>query len=146
MRRVCTYPIVFFMAALIFYGGAGMNVAFFCCNDCQSAGIEGIIEGVCCGVHHHEHDEMNSKESGMDYAGHSHEMCCFLSRIAYDWNTSRTSMSNPEPDSYNLSAMQLPDVLTVSSPFVKDKTYESSSGPPFLSPQAYLSLLNTLLI
>jgi len=146
MKRVCIYLIVFLMSALIVYGGAGINVASFCCDDCQSAGIEGIVEGACCEIHHHHHDEMDHPESDRDIVEHSHELCCSLSRIVYDWNTSNPSIMNPAPDGYDLLAIHIQDVLILSSPIIKYKTFESSSGPPDRSPQDYLSLLTTLLI
>jgi hypothetical protein len=146
MKKFCQYPIVVFMAALIFYGGSGINVASFCCDDCRSAGIEGIAEGVCCEIHGHEHEDRNIAESNMDYIGDAHEMNCLFVHIMYDWNFSGSSFFIPEPVTYDLLAIDLPDRLAISSPFLHDKPFENSTGPPFLCHRTYLSLLTTLLI
>ena len=43
------------MAALIFYGGAGVNLISYCCNLCRSEGIEAVANDKCCEIHHHHH-------------------------------------------------------------------------------------------
>ena len=129
---------------MIFYGGSGINIASFCCNSCQSEGIKGIAEGYCKKVHHHTHDD--SEESYMDCECDAHTTHCSLTRIAYDWDSSNSSNFKCEPDSYELLKICLPVDLAVSPQIINNITYESSTGPPYLCPRAYLSFLNTLLI
>ena len=50
------------MAALVFYGGAGINVITYCCIDCSSIGIEALLNGKCCDIHHHDHDKSHNHE------------------------------------------------------------------------------------
>jgi len=147
MKKVCIYPIAVLMAALVIYGGAGINVASFCCNDCQSAGIEGIAEGFCCEIHGHDHEDKHHAESNMDAVCDEHEMYCFLSRVTFDWDASTISFINhPERVVYDLITFDLPDHLALSSLFIHNQLFENSTGPPFLCPRAYLSLLTALLI
>ena len=149
MKKVLRYPIIVMMAALVIYGGAGICVASFCCNDCQSAGIEGIAEGFCCETHGHDHDyaDKHHAKSNLESACYEHEMCCFLSHVTFDWSASAISfMTPPEKVVYDLITFDLPDTLTVFSPFVHDKAFERSTGPPFRCPRAYLSLLTALLM
>ena len=148
MKRVCTYPIVIIMAALVILGGSGMNVVSFCCGDCQSAGIEGIVEGVCCEIHGHDHEDKNQPTSDMGFAdkADAHETCCFLAHVTFDWTNSEVSFSKQNLVVYELIAVEMPDGLAYIFPVLEDSIYENSTGPPFLCPRSYLSFLTTLLI
>ena len=145
MGKLGTYPMVFMIAALVFYGGSGINVASFCCTECQSAGIKGIAKGFCREIHDHGH-ESDSHHSASDFFEDSDEMSCFLTHIMYDWSTSNTSIINPEPAVCFLMSIAAPGGLVAFSPFIEDRTYENACGPPILCPHTYLSLLTTLLI
>jgi len=134
------------MAALVFCGGSGTYVASFCCDECQSVGVKGIAEGLCCEIHHHDHENENLPASDMDAVCDVDEMSCFMSRVLYDWTASTTSIVSPEPAVYDFTMAAIPDGLAVLAPIVDDKMVENSCGPPFLCPRTYLSLLTTLLI
>jgi len=41
------------MVVLVFYGGAGINIISYCCNECRSKGIEVLQNHKCCNIHHH---------------------------------------------------------------------------------------------
>jgi hypothetical protein len=146
MKKLFIYPVVILMAALVFCGGSGVNVASFCCDDCQSGGIEGIVEGFCSEVHHHDHDGTTHPKPDTDSVGDVHEMCCTLSRVMFDWTTSNAPVFSPEPVVYDLTVMDLPEDLVVSGQILNCETQENSTGPPFPCPRSYLSLLTTLLI
>jgi len=146
MKKMWTYPIVLIIAALVFWSGSGMYVPSFCCDRCQSAGIEGIAEDLCCEIHHHDHEAKHHPKSDMDSIGDADEMCCFLTHIIYDWTALDTSIVSPEPVVYDLMATTIPNCLVVSSPGMEGKTLRNSCGPPFLSPRTHLLLLTTLLI
>jgi hypothetical protein len=146
MKKLCTYPIAFFMAALVFWGGSGMNLASYCCGDCQSKGITGLVEGACCKIHHHDHEAIHHPESDRNITDSTQEMNCSLLRIVFDWNSTVKTIINPEPVCFDLIAVHLPDGLAIPAPIIINNTFESSSGPPILCPRTYLSLLTTLLI
>jgi hypothetical protein len=57
MKKVFTYLVTFIMAALVFYGGAGINLISYCCNLCSMEGIEAVTNGKCCDIHHHHHSD-----------------------------------------------------------------------------------------
>ena len=146
MKKICTYTIVYLMSTLIFYGGSGINIASFCCNSCQSEGITGIVEGACCDIHCHDYEDFDFPKPYIDSDCDTHEAHCSLSRIMYDWNTSSVSTFRYEQYGFDLMKICLPVGLTVHFYVVNDITYEYSTGPPVLSPRAYLSLLTILLI
>ena len=43
------------MVVLVFYGGAGINIISYCCNECRSKGIEVLQNHTCNDIHHHHH-------------------------------------------------------------------------------------------
>ncbi|MDR2681264.1 MAG: hypothetical protein LBC47_10700 [Tannerella sp.] len=53
MKSIFTYLFTIIPAALVFYGGAGVNVISYCCNQCRSAGIEILREDKCCEIHNY---------------------------------------------------------------------------------------------
>jgi hypothetical protein len=55
MKKAFTYLFTVIMAALVFYGGAGVNVIMYCCNQCRSAGIETLLKDDCCGMSKYNH-------------------------------------------------------------------------------------------
>ena len=144
MKKIITYSVVYILSALVFYGGSGINIASFCCNSCQSEGIKGIAEGYCNKVHHHNHED--SEESDMNCECGAHNSHCSLTRVAFDWDSSNNLTFKCEPDGYELLKVCLPVDLTVSPQIINNINCECSTGPPFLCPRAYLSLLTTLLI
>ena len=144
MKKICIYPFVFILSALIFYGGSGINIASFCCKGCKSEGIAKIAEGCCHKTHCHDHEDADHQDSTCDT--HEAKTCCALSRIIYDWNTSNTLSFKSESVNFELIKNCLPNDLYVFSSISNDRTYESATSPPFLTPRDYLSLLTTLLI
>ena len=54
--------IVVFMAVLVFYGGAGINIISYCCKECRSAGIEALINNKCCDIHNHNHENEHNRK------------------------------------------------------------------------------------
>lgn len=144
MKRLFTYPFVILMAALVFYGGAGVNIASFCCQDCRSAGMEVLAGDMCCEIHGHTHDDI-SIESAEGNISHTHKMCCSLERISFDWGYEKVSIENPQPVVLDLLTDGLSDISVITLPIVSEITSVMPNGPP-LPPREYLSLLTTLLI
>lgn len=144
MKKMFTYTFVIVMAALVFYGGTGVNMVSFCCSDCRTAGMEVLTGDKCCEIHGHTHDQIVI-ESASASVGHSHEMCCDLERVNFDWDSEQVSIENPEPITFELFLTGLPDISIINLPFVGENTSVMPTGPPLL-PRTYLSLLTTLLI
>lgn len=146
MKRVLTYSFIILMAALVFYGGAGINVYSFCCDECRDAGMEVLTGDKCCEIHGHHHDEATVFfEEDNDHAGHAHEMCCDLKRLRYDWGFEDVSNPDMEPLVVDLFDAGLPDISLIPLPYTKEINTAMPNGPP-LPPRVYLSLLTTLLI
>ena len=137
MKKIAKQLGIYIVSLLVFYGGSGINIASFCCDNCQSDGIAGIAEETCCIIHSHE-----SEDAGYDSYG-TH---CSLSRLLYDWSSSNSTTFKFEPASFELLNICLPVDLTVSPQIENKITYECSTGHFILCPRAYLSLLTTLLI
>lgn len=134
------------MAALVFYGGAGVNVASFCCQDCRAEGVEILAGDRCCEVHGHTHHlEHETVEHTNDSFDHSHEKCCHMSRISFDWGSEKVSIDSPQPVTFDLLTDGSFDISVIPLPFVEERTSVMPNGPP-LPPRVYLSLLTTLLI
>ena len=145
MKKVFTYLVVYIISVLVFYGGSGINIASFCCNSCQSEGISGIAEGICCEIHCHNNENVDHVESELNLDFDTHNNHCELSRIEHDWDSIISSFRN-EPNCFELVKVCMPVGMTVCCQVISDITYEYSTGPPILCPRAYLSLLTVLLI
>ena len=160
------------MVVLVFYGGAGVNIIFYCCNECQSEGLNALKNNKCCDIHHHPHDNPvahNAISGCCDDRCNHHDpedlsdtehayscICdlhtcndlCSLERIDFDWNFNHSS--NFEEDLFPDAFTFIPDNLFYfpSHPFVLPVEGLTSSphGPPIVLPQDYLSTLTVLLI
>jgi len=139
MKKVLTYLVTIVMAALVFYGGAGINLISYCCNICRMEGIDAVINDKCCDIHHHDHENHSAPDC---------EDCCSLERICFDWCT----QNSPEQE-INLSPLTLElfsnSLLTIShfdNLTAGDKHAPASHGPPIALPRDYLSVLTVLLI
>ncbi|MDL2222118.1 hypothetical protein LJC35_06160 [Parabacteroides sp. OttesenSCG-928-N08] len=145
MKRLVTSIYIILLAALVFYGGAGVNIVSFCCNDCRAAGMEVLKEDKCCEIHSHSHHDEPIVEAATNSVGHTHEMCCNLKRIDFNWDTAKAFDFHAEPiafDIYNGMVSTLTPSEPVALSFISSVM---PTGPP-LCPRTYLSLLTTLLI
>lgn len=103
------------MSALVFYGGAGVNVISFCCNDCRNEGTEVLKKDMCCEIHGHSHHEHEVAVECDDHCNiqHTDEMCCNLKRIDFDWDTQLINLITPEPSVCDLFSIGLSEVSLV---------------------------------
>lgn len=145
MKQTVTKLSMIILAALIFYGGAGVNFVSFCCDACQSAGIQVVKDGNCCEVHGHSH-EAAVIETASGMISHTHEMCCDLERLDFDWNSSPAIALDLQPIALDLLSFGTTDLL-MPVPLANEETTLMPTGPPpVFCPRVYLSLLTTLLI
>ena len=156
MRKKAAYLCILFLATLIFYGGAGVNLVTYCCGDCRSEGVAVLLEKDCCEVHGHEHGDANEHteehaEANLP-AGTANTLCgtedayCDLERVSFDWNSVAQLVVNLQPVvidllSFGISSASLPAFLPENKLFLF-----ADNSPPFVCPRIYLSLLTTLLI
>ena len=80
MKKTFAHILAFFMATLVFYGGAGINIITYCCIECRSAGIEALLNDKCCDIHHHDHakshnHELTASASCCNHIAHINDNC-----------------------------------------------------------------------
>ena len=147
-----------FMAALVFYGGAGINVFSYCCQECSDAGINALLNDKCCEIHHHDHAKEHhhkheSSASCCDLITQAEDLahtfdCCNMERIDFDW-----SSQNADELKIDISPVVLDlfsnNFIDISSSFLlynNEITSVMPNGPPLVLPCDYLSILTVLLI
>ena len=136
MKKAFTYLVIFFMAALVFYGGAGINLISYCCNICQLEGIEAVVKDKCCDIHHHDHSE------------HSSTDCCSLEWVSFDWLTQNSTELEKDlsPVTLDLLFSDIFAIIHSDNLTSRERFVPASHGPPKVLPRDYLSILTVLLI
>ena len=138
------------MAVLVFYGGAGINIISYCCNECRSVGIEVLQDHQCCEIHHqHNNNNPHNDENEYYVLGDEHSFGdCSLERIHFDWSISKLSKQEKDfsPEYFTLITCNLLyDSLSYYLSSGENFTPEPH-GPPIVLPRDYLSILTVLLI
>lgn len=149
MKKTFTYLFILVMSALIFYGGAGINVISYCCDKCRSAGIEVVSDHKCCEMHKHHHEHHAAANPSCEKCiEHTDDMCCGLKRLKHDWNNQNVSDSelDIEPVAIDLLYAGTCNISTIPLLSAEENLIIMATGPPLKIPRAYLSLLTTLLI
>lgn len=54
IKKILTSILALWMAVLVVYGGAGVNILSFCCHECRSMGVEAILLAQYRKVHDHQ--------------------------------------------------------------------------------------------
>ena len=71
------------MAVLVFYGGTGINIISYCCNECRSVGISVLKNEKCCDIHHHHHANPASDcNENTDIIHHRHDHTCIHNAVS----------------------------------------------------------------
>lgn len=147
MKKAFTYLFVMLVSALVFYGGAGVNVISYCCDQCRSAGIEAVSDHKCCEIHHHHHEhETPVEQTCNDCVGHTHNNCCGIERLLFDWDTTTESNIDLAPISLDVLFAGTGNISSIPTLLFEEITSVMPTGPPLKTPRVYLSLLTTLLI
>jgi hypothetical protein len=153
MRKSIFTTIAVLLAILIAYGGSGVNIFFYCCDDCRSEGPDAVIGGTCCELHHHHHlngliTHFDKHTCTQHLAGTPDE--CGVERISVLWES--TSNNNPgvAPLSFYLAhsfTAQIPSAKLSSdvTPLI-GSVNPATQKPPHQSKAEYFSLLTTLII
>jgi hypothetical protein len=164
MKNIFKYTLAILLTVPVFYGGAGVNIVYYCCNQCRSAGIEMLLNDKCCKIHHANHKQaagQHKRSSCCTEAEHAHPVktcnhcttnhasdnCCNMERISFDWYTQHTTgpEMNLSPVVLDLFLSEIPAIAILK--FLRSKTGAvMPKGPPFACPHDYLSLLTILLI
>jgi hypothetical protein len=151
-KNILTFLAVL-LASLIAYGGSGVNIFFYCCDDCRAEGVEAVIGDTCCELHHHHHlngliTHFDEHTCNQHLAGTPEE--CGVERISVLWES--TSNNNPgvEPLSFylahSLSALIPSAKLSSDVTPLIGSVNPATQKPPHQSKAEYFSLLTTLII
>ncbi len=136
------------LAALIFYGGAGVNLVTYCCDDCFKAGIQAVMSESCCSSCP---DGLEKKQKEVDLSIQIASVKaihdCGIERLEFKWTTNENQHSLFMPSMFSdvlftTSSISLVPELVLCSSFL----YNEDHPPAFLHPRYYLSLLRMLLI
>ncbi|MDR2916898.1 MAG: hypothetical protein LBV74_19055 [Tannerella sp.] len=171
MKKAFTHSIVIIMTVLVFYGGAGINIISYCCNDCRSEGIEVLINDKCCDIHKHNHRNNHNHNNQISHCSgnscdnhteenkcntihascefchdHSSGNCCSVERISFDWSSHNTSEQNVDLSPVILDLLS-GDILNISPVhIIITNENNTATGPPLVCPRDYLSVLTILLM
>ena len=138
------------LSTLIFYGGAGVNVFSFCCDECQAKkmNLAALFIGTkkcCCTL-----SESATCEKDTCCQHDSDDAQCGIDRIAFDWQSASGNQIQLQPLS-----IELDNSLFLAAHNVKPTAHafplyhiskRKSQHPPHLSKNDYFDLLCTLII
>ncbi len=148
MKKSIKYMFATLLAALIFYGGTGVNFISYCCDDCRSGGIEVVMDNKCCDIHQHNHDythDLCAKDDGCTHI--SEESCCSMERIDFEWDQSSNPVFHFQPVQIDLFSCLMCASMLYSDIQESETLVNVQKAPPLITcPRTYLSLLTTLLI
>jgi hypothetical protein len=147
MKKKVTYLCILFLATLIFYGGAGVNLVTYCCGDCRSEGVAVLLDTDCCEVHGHEHGHTDDGQfAGTHTSCGTEETCCDMERVNFDWNSISQLAINLQPVVINLLSFGISPLSLLPHLSENELFLTNDDAPPIVCPRIYLSLLTTLLI
>lgn len=149
VKNAITYLFIVFLAALVFYGGAGVNFVTYCCGDCRTEGVTVLLDDKCCDIHEHEHEpeyehagEVSAPVSACSAAADS----CDVERVSFDWSRVHPSVFNLQPVMTDVCSSCFLFAPLQPLPSIKELLVSNEGDPPVVRPRIYLSLLTTLLI
>ena len=90
MKKIVTYLFIVFLATLVFYGGAGVNLVTYCCGDCRMEGVTVLLENKCCEMH------------GQTWCSNQDGCCCDVEYVSFDWNVFHGHLFNLQPVAIDL--------------------------------------------
>ncbi|MDR2473365.1 MAG: hypothetical protein LBD53_07400 [Tannerella sp.] len=156
MKSFCTYLLVVPMTALVLYGGAGVNVIRYCCDNCRQIGIESVSAMECCA---HENStckalspaglkssEIVKKHCSNGEIPSSRKNCCSFEHITFDWNSHQALKQIIDPIFVTFFADKTSALLINISIIGKAAETVMNTGPPVTPPRDYLAILTVLLI
>lgn len=148
MKQFVTTLFIVFLALLVFYGGAGVNFVSYCCNDCQSEGVEVLLDDKCCEIHEHSHaiNRPSTVDPSEGLCALAHNNGCDIDRVNFDWSRIHIQTPDLQPVALDLLFGYLLNLSLVPLPIATEGLSVMANGPPVLCPRIYLSLLTSLLI
>lgn len=145
MKNAVTYLFIIFLATLIFYGGAGVNLVTYCCGDCRTEGVAVLLDDNCCEVHEHSCCDTTAETTAC-HSGCCEDDACGLERVNFDWSSFNSPSVVLQPAVTDLLSFAFPIASLLPVPSIKEYNTQDQDGPPIVCPRIYLNLLTTLLI
>lgn len=158
MKKTVHIFLSFLLIVSVVYGGSGINIYQFCCDECRSNGLSSITQNECCEIHHHHHlgglithYEFASEDVGdVCKITHNHDEECSVQHLGVTWNVIKASSDFVKVMCVDLSHNLLATNLVGSVHDVTDSAsppgISSSQKPPNLPSDAYFTFLNFLII
>ena len=134
MKKIVTYLFIVFLATLVFYGGAGVNLVTYCCGDCRMEGVTVLLENKCCEMH------------GQTWCSNQDGCCCDVEYVSFDWNVFHGHLFNLQPVAIDLISYICSRLSLVPVPFINKAGEIERESPPGFNAGTYLSFLTVLLI
>ena len=148
MKKKWITVIVLMLCLIVAYGGSGVNVYFYCCDDCRSQGTMAITEDKCCEIHHHHDSDVSASHIRHECDALESTDACGVERISVNWN-SYVHQINLQPVFSYLDNHIFLINKEILEPFGFTKSvplYSDTQKPPNLGEDTYFDLLNTLII
>lgn len=154
-KNILTFLAVL-LASLIAYGGSGVNIFFYCCDDCRAEGVEAVIGDTCCELHHHHH--LNGLITHFDEHSCTPHLAstpeeCGVERISVLWESVSNNTREVVPLlplsvylTHSLSALIPSAKLSSDVTPLIGSVNPATQKPPHQSKAEYFSLLTTLII
>lgn len=146
MKNTVTYLFIVFLAALVFYGGAGVNLITYCCGDCRTEGVTALLDNKCCEIHEHQHCTDVAKHLSTCCHPGEEDGCCDVEYVSFDWNVFQGVGFDLQPAAIDLMSLAVSNLSLIPVPFVDESGDIEQDSPPGIYPDTYLSLLTVLLI
>lgn len=141
MKNTVTYLFIVFLAALVFYGGAGVNLITYCCGDCRTEGVTALLDNKCCEIHEHQHCTDAAKHLSTCCHPGEEDGCCDVEYVSFDWNVFQGVGFDLQPAAIDLMSLAVSNLSLIPVPFVDESGDIEQDSPPGIYPDTYLSLL-----
>lgn len=142
MKKVLAAIFSLMLALVIAFVGSGVNVYFYCCDDCRSEGTAAVAEHRCCEVHQHDFENL----AGCKVASGHHD-CCSVERVSLDTNISSTQINLAPIILFVDNFFFVPKTEEIApDPYLTVFKYSDTQRPPNISEEVYFSQLSVLII
>ena len=152
MKTKLSQMLLTLIASLILYGGAGVYMVSFCCEECREGGIGVVLSDSCCEVHNHAHctsahdsHTSSQEKNGLESICMSEEQCS-IARILFDWSNTEAPTFVFQVAVIDLLSDLCSELLFIPLSLTENEAADGSLFFLHHTPRGYLSLLSVLLI
>ena len=148
MKKFLSTTFCLLLAFVITYAGSGINAYSFCCEDCNTYGIEAITGHKCCDVHENDCSFEEQATSEDAFSEETHQECELdrLNLDLQDVSAENGQFKLKAPVLTPLFTATLQNLMVLSENETLTGYVSQTQKPPNLSRLVYFSLLETLII